>query len=66
MEAEKAVSSGGSGDAFIRTPRAIILEPARELAEQVAECLTAFKVGQFFLMLSCLDVWGICGVRYGS
>lgn len=36
--------SRGIGDASVRTPRAIILEPARELAEQVSECLTAFKV----------------------
>lgn len=33
--------SGGAGN---RTPVAIILEPARELAEQVSDCLTDFKV----------------------
>lgn len=33
--------SGGEGN---RTPVAIILEPARELAEQVSDCLTDFKV----------------------
>lgn len=32
---------GGAGD---RTPVAIILEPARELAEQVSDCLATFKV----------------------
>lgn len=42
MVEEAAATKGGHGG--VRTPRAIILEPARELAEQVSECLDSFKV----------------------
>ncbi|CAN0441018.1 unnamed protein product [Ascophyllum nodosum] len=43
VEAEEAASTGGKENPTVRTPRAIILEPARELAEQVSDCLTTFK-----------------------
>lgn len=71
MEAGKASSSRGSGDAPIRTPRAIILEPARELAEQVSECLTTFKVGwslsnAIVEFVVYVDVWGIVEVLFFS
>lgn len=42
-----ASPKGTHGDAGNRTPVAIILEPARELAEQVSDCLTSFKVSVY-------------------
>lgn len=50
------------GDARNRTPVAIILEPARELAEQVSDCLTDFKVSCVVLCCAVLYrfllLWG--------
>ncbi|CAN0444658.1 unnamed protein product, partial [Scytosiphon promiscuus] len=43
LKRKEASPRGSPGDAGNRTPVAIILEPARELAEQVSDCLTSFK-----------------------
>lgn len=43
-DARSSAPAEDTGDPKARTPRAIILEPARELAEQVSDCLAAFKV----------------------
>ncbi|CAB1097238.1 unnamed protein product [Ectocarpus sp. CCAP 1310/34] len=43
VEVKEEAPPRDPGDARNRTPVAIILEPARELAEQVSDCLEAFK-----------------------
>ncbi|CAM9446547.1 unnamed protein product [Hapterophycus canaliculatus] len=43
LKKEELSPRSSHGDAGNRTPVAIILEPARELAEQVSDCLTTFK-----------------------
>lgn len=44
LEVKEKALPRDPGEAGNRTPVAIILEPARELAEQVSDCLTDFKV----------------------
>lgn len=44
FEPKDEAAAESDWDPKVRTPRAIILEPARELAEQVSDCLTSFKV----------------------
>eukprot|EP00903_Cladosiphon_okamuranus_P009582 g9124.t1 len=43
LEVKEEATPRDQGCAGNRTPVAIILEPARELAEQVSDCLTTFK-----------------------
>lgn len=55
VEAREEAPPRDPGDARNRTPVAIILEPARELAEQVSDCLETFKVSRVVLccIVSC-------------
>ena len=60
-EAEDASSSGGSGGGG-RAPLALILEPARDLCEQVHDCVVQF--GRYFTepkLSACLLVGGVDG-----
>lgn len=51
LEAKEEAPPRHPGGAGNRTPVAIILEPARELAEQVSDCLTTFKVRAVLLFV---------------
>lgn len=63
LEAKEEAPPRNPGGAGNRTPVAIILEPARELAEQVSDCLTTFKV-RAVLLFVVFCVWFLIRARW--
>lgn len=66
LEVKDAAPSRDQGGAGSRTPVAIILEPARELAEQVSDCLTTFKVCVCLCVCVCTCVLFVFVVLDGA
>lgn len=62
LEVKEEATSRDPGAAGNRTPVAIILEPARELAEQVSDCLTTFKVR----VCVCVCVFAVPDSAFGT